>query len=181
MTLTYSLTEDDYLQLQLFIASKSERVKKLRKRRRIWVTAIFFIAAIAFCNSFDRIFFYYFLVLAIVSAFFHRNYTAYLYKKHYKKYVADVHKNSFNETINVMFTDEILETADRSGTSKINLPEMEVFSETGSYFYLKLKTGSHLIIPKAQLHNNDEIRTLLINLSKKLNINFLSDLNWKWK
>ncbi|MGY3213420.1 hypothetical protein ACVW2L_002473 [Mucilaginibacter sp. HD30] len=41
MTLTYNLTEDDYLQLQLFIASKSERVTKLIKRRRFWVTAIF--------------------------------------------------------------------------------------------------------------------------------------------
>jgi hypothetical protein len=179
MPLTYSLTEDDYLQSQLFIASKSERVKKQRIRRRIWTTIVLLVLS-AVCYD-DDFLFYYFLIIGIISAFFHSYYTAFLFKKHYKKYVGDIHKNSFNETSNITFTDEAIETADRTGTSKINLTEIETISETGSYFYLKLKTGQHLIIPKTQLSNSDEVRTLLTSLSKKLNINFISDLNWKWK
>jgi hypothetical protein len=179
MTLTYRLTEDDYLQSQLFIASKSERIKKQRTRRRIWTTIVLLVLSVVCFN--DGFLFYYFLIIGIMSALFHSYYTAFLYKKHYKKNVADIHKYSFNETSNITFTDEAIETADRTGTSKINLTELETISETGSYFYLKLKSGPHLIIPKAQLHNSEDVRTLLTTLSKKLNINFISDLNWKWK
>nr|WP_294789890.1 YcxB family protein [uncultured Mucilaginibacter sp.] len=181
MTLTYSLTEDDYLQSQLFISSKSERIKKQRNRRWIWVTATFFIFSAVFYKAFDHFLFYYFFVLGFISAFFHPKYLAYVYKNHYKKYVRDIHRTSFNQTSNITFTDEAIETADRTGTSKINLTEIETISETGSYFYLKLNTGAHLIMPKAQLKNTDDVRSLLTTISKKLGVNFVSELNWKWK
>lgn len=70
MTLAYSLTEDDYLQSQLFISSYSERVKQQRKRRWIWVTAILLILGIVSYDSTDHFLTYYFLFAGLISAIF---------------------------------------------------------------------------------------------------------------
>lgn len=123
----------------------------------------------------------YFVIIGIVTMLFYPRYERNHYKRHYQKYIADVYKNRFNEIANITFADDAIESVDRTGSSKINLTELETISETGSYFYLKLKTGPHLIIPKAQLQNRSEVRTLFTTISNKLNINFISDLNWRWK
>jgi len=54
-------------------------------------------------------------------------------------------------------------------------------TETGDYFYLKLKTGGHLILPKAGTNDRNALRHELKQLSSRLQISFIEDLHWRWK
>jgi hypothetical protein len=186
MTLTYSLTANDYVQAQLFMASKSDRIKKKRKKDWLLFSGMFCFAGIVYALTLPRPESYYFLAYylfgeVILMFFVYPPYQRNYYENHYKKYVADVFKNRINEKTTATFTDDFIEGADVTGTSKLNLNGIAGIDETGSYYFLLLKTGPYIIIPKSQLHNSDDVHTLLTTLSKKLNISFISDLNWKWK
>ncbi len=181
MTLTYTLTEEDYLQSQLFVSSKSERVNKQRKKSWLILTSCFFVVSVLMYNRTDNILTIYFVIVGILTLIFYPKYQSSHYKKHYQRYIKDVRKDYFNEKVRVTFSDDVIETQDRTGSSTINLTELESTSETTSYFFVKLKSGPHLIIPKAQLDNKDEVRNKLISISKKFKSTFISELNWKWK
>ena len=85
MTLKYTLTEDDYLQHQLYIASKTNRIKK--KRRQSWITMVFvFVALTVLLFQTDNILLsFYFGVLSILTLIFYPFYLKKHYKKHYQK------------------------------------------------------------------------------------------------
>ncbi len=180
MTLKYSLDENDYLHNQLFISSKTERIKKQRTRSWIIISLGFFSLAYLFSQTDKDIFAYYFIGIGILSTFLYPLYHKSYYRKHYQKYIADTLKNRFGETVTVTFTDTNIECVDRTGDSKINLAEIEEIFETGEYFYLKIKSGVSLIIPKLKIETNDNLEIELKALADKLNVNYTSELNWKW-
>jgi hypothetical protein len=80
-----------------------------------------------------------------------------------------------------MFTETAIETYDITGEAKINLTQIENVTEIVDYFYLKMKSGGHIIIPKYKINNSSEVREKLKALCDKLSIDFITDLNWKWK
>ncbi|MDO9375632.1 MAG: YcxB family protein [Ferruginibacter sp.] len=181
MKLAYSLTEDDFLQHQLFIASKSERIKKKRLRSWIIVTLAFFCLAFLFFTSGNSILKYYFIAAGVLSLVLYPVYLRSYYKSHYKKFISEHYKDRLNENSIVIFSEENIETFDTTGESKIKLTQIEEIVETGSYIYLKLKVGGSLIIPKLRVQNFDHVRLELQKLSDQLNVPFVTELNWKWK
>lgn len=102
-------------------------------------------------------------------------------KKHYDKYIADAYKNKFGQTLHMTFTDSTIESHDASGSGTLNYSGLEVFSETAGYFYLKLRSGETLIIPKSGVEDAAQLRTLLKDVSHRMKIEFVEDLNWKWR
>lgn len=64
--------------------------------------------------------------------------------------------------------------------SKIFVSALECIDETGDYFFVKLKTGEALIIPKSEVPAG-AVKNYLQALSQQLNIPYNSNLNWKWK
>jgi hypothetical protein len=121
----------------------------------------------------------YFLTTGILSIFFYPIYQKWYYKKHYRKFIAETYKNRFGQPEEMKFTEEWVEVKDVSGESKIKLAEVESITETGSYFYLKLRTGGDLVIPK-KIPEIDLVRLRLKELCNKFNIAYHSDRKWKW-
>ncbi len=186
MTLTYSLSEEDYLQSQLFLASKTKSVKKRRQKEWLIFSSAFSLLGIIYALTLPRpeayYFIAYYLLGAVVFTFvayppYQRGY----YLNHYRKYVNKTFKNKFDQETTTTFNNDIIEGADATGNSQLNLNQIGVIHETGLHIYLMLKTGSYIIIPKEKLKNVEELRELLITISKKLSIDFISELNWKWK
>jgi hypothetical protein len=134
-----------------------------------------------FYQSGNMFLFYYFLIFGIISFIFYPFYQRWRYKKYYAKFIADTYKNRFGQIVNVEFTESTIETEDITGESKIHLTEIENVTETANYFYLKLKTGEHIIIPKSKIKSVSELKTTLRQLCIKLNIDFIENLNWRWK
>jgi hypothetical protein len=181
MTLTYQLDQNDFLQHQLFSASKTERIKKKRTKSWLIVTGSIFLLGFLFYQSANSFLAYYFLAFGVVTLIFYPIYQRQQYRNHYAKFIAENYKNRFGQIANINFSENTIETIDATGESKINLSEIENVTETGAYFYPRLKSGGHLIIPKSKIIDVSQVRTSLKNLCEKLNINFIEDLNWKWK
>lgn len=181
MTLNYTLTENDFLQHQLFIASKTGRIKQQRTKTWLIFSAALLLLSLMFYQSSNTAMTYYFLIFGLIVLCFFPLYQRRYYKNHYQKFIAETYKNRFGQTANINFTDECIETSDITGESKINLGEIENTTETSDYFYLKMKTGGHLIIPKQKLDNIGNVRQELKELCSKLSIEFLDDLKWRWK
>jgi len=134
-----------------------------------------------FYQNHNTFLFYFFLAYALITLIFYPFYQRRQYKNHYKNFIADTYKNRFGKTANIMFTESALETNDITGGSKINLAQIENVTETENYFYLKMQTGGHLIIPKLKINNVNDVREELKTICAKLSIDFIADLNWKWK
>ena len=181
MSFTYSLDQNDFLQYQLFLASKTDRIKKQRIKSWLIVTGCMLLLSFMFHQSNNQFLFYYFLIFGILTFIFYPFYQRQKYKKHYARFIAENYKNKFGQTANLKFTEFAIEANDISGETKINLTELENVTETADYFYPKLKGGTGFIIPKSKIADVDHLRTELSNLCGKLNISFVQDLNWRWK
>ena len=181
MTLTYTLNENDFLQHQLFNSSKSKRVKSQRRKTWIIYSLAMFFLSFMFYQSGNNFLTYYFLIFGFIFIFLFPLYQQWYYKRHYQKFVRETYKKRFNKISTITFNDNNIETLDRTGESKINLSEMDEIEETGGYFYLKMKTGEQLIIPKLQIKNIEDLKDKLQEIAEKFKVNFVSDLMWKWK
>lgn len=181
MKLTYQLNQNDFLQHQLFVASKSPRIRKNRLKSRLFLSGTMLLLSFLFYARDNHILFYYFLIAAAITFIFYPYYLKWQYKKHYQKFIADTYKNRFGQTANIELTELSIETHDITGESKIYLTEIESVTETSSYFYIHLRTGSNLIIPKSQVDNILLLKDQLHQLCKQLNIPFIEDFKWIWK
>jgi hypothetical protein len=181
MTLTYKLEQNDYLQLHLFVASKSARVNQNRKNTWLIFSVIMFFLCGIFYENNNRVMFYYFLIGGVGVFISFPRYQRYYYRTYYNDVVSDIYKNRFGQIVNMKFMDNTIETSDVTGESKINLTNLENVTEAGDYFFPKLKSGGHLIIPKAQDGNTNELRNVLKEICHRFNIEFIEDLNWKWQ
>lgn len=181
MILTYQLDQNDFLQHQLFLATKTDRIKKQRRKSWLIISGSMVLLSLILFQSNNTFLGYYFLGFAILSLIFYPLYQRRYYKNHYAKFIADNYKNRNGETVNVTFTDTTIETSDITGESKINLSVLESVTETPDYFYPALKTGGHLIIPKSKIDDAFQLRSELKQMCEKLKIAYIEDLNWKWK
>jgi hypothetical protein len=180
MKFVYSLDEYDYLQYLLFDASQSDRIKK--RRRRSWIVNSLTLLCLSFLfsRSENRFLTWYFLIIGLLAACLFPFYLRWRYKKHFKRFVQDTYRSRFGEISTIIFQEEYIETFDITGNSKINLSEIELINETGEYLYLKMKRGGRLIIPKSKIEYN-ELREELVKMATRLNVKFISELNWKWR
>jgi YcxB-like protein len=181
MVLKYSLSANDYLQHQLFIASKSPRIKAQRRKSWILMTVAFGALAYVFSENENKTMMYSFLAVAVISLCFYPFYLRSHYRKHYEKFIADTYKDRVNEMLTLEFTGTHIETVDKTGESRIHLSEIGGIVETGGYIYLQMQSGGSLIIPKLKIEAVDDLRMELKQLATRLSVEYLQELEWKWK
>ncbi|WP_316736513.1 YcxB family protein [Pedobacter aquatilis] len=179
MILKYILREEDFLNSQLFISSKSKIAKKNRRNSYLLVTlGLLIIGSLTLIreNNFSA---YFILFLGILSFLLYSKYQAWFYKRYFKNYVKSSMQNSFNESNLVEFSNNFIETSDKTGYTKINTTEVNQITEISEYFYIRTKSNQYLIVPKDRI-DSESVRTFLTIFAKKLDIEFVSELNWKW-
>jgi hypothetical protein len=181
MKIQYTLNENDFLEHQLFTASKTERINKQRRKSWIIVTFCFFALSLLFLKSENKFLLYYFLGFGIISLIFYPLYQRNYYRKHYMKSIKETYKNRFNELTTLIFDEDYIETNDLSGETKIYYSGFEEINEIKDYYFLKLRTGGSIIIPKIKIDNIENFKIELKNISEKYHLKNNVELNWKWK
>jgi len=181
MTLTYSLDNNDYLQHQLYLASKSKRIKNKRFKSWIATTMFFLSLVLLFYVSNNEVLTSYFIVIAFINLILYPFYSRYHYKKHYQTYIDDVYKNRLGETLTVIFNDTTIDMYDKAGEAKINLSEIGEIAEIKDYIYVRIKAGVSLIIPKVKLNDADSVIIYLKSFANDSGISYNTELNWRWK
>lgn len=181
MEFRFTLSENDYLQHQLYADSRSGRIKRRRRNSWLTLTLLCFGVGLVFWLEENNFLAVYCLVCGILILCFYPMYQNRVFKKHYKRYIAETYKYRFNETVEIVFADNFVEMKSALTEAKLYFPVIESIAEVSNYFYLKIKTGGDVIIPKSAMENIDTVREELKTLAQKLSVDFISDVNWKWR
>lgn len=181
MTLNYFLDENDFLEYHLYTASKSERIKEQRTRSWLVVTGCVLGLSLLFYMSDNNMLAGYFLIVGLLTLFIYPSFQRAHYRRYYQKFIEDIYQNRIGQICNVTFTDIDIQTSDITGETRINHSAIGDITEIQHYFFVKLQTGGHLIVPKSKVDNVDELRKELQDLSLRLSIGFIQELKWKWK
>ena len=180
MQLKYSLDENDYLQYQLYAASKSKNIKAQRNRTFMMMIATFLILSYMIFSTADMMFdplIIFFALLLILYKWYEKK----RYSNHYRKNIAENYKERFGLISTLTFTENQIIDENKLGESKINYESLSAINETGDYYFLKLITGQSLIIPKRVLADIRAFHLKLEDLKSRFNLKNKVDLNWKWK
>lgn len=179
MQTIFTLEENDFLTFQLFAASKSQRIKRKRLWGWIITTITFLVLSYLFADkTFLR---NYFLVLSVLSAFFYPIYNRWRYKRHFQRYVKEVYKNRGDGSVKFTIIDDYIETVQGDNESKIKLSELSEINEINDYFFLFLKNGQGLVVPKYKIGNVGQLTSAIKDIVHRFQINYFEDLNWKWR
>ncbi|MEN2413074.1 hypothetical protein [Flavobacterium mesophilum] len=181
MTISYQLSANDYLQHQLYTASKSEGIKKKRFKSRITIPLIYgaFIAFYLYSKDIQGAII--FFILAALWFFLYPFWDKRRYIKHYESFIKENYKERFKETVLIeLSTDFILEKG-RASRGIIATSEIEEINEISSSIFIKLKHGVSLILPKNAIENIDSLILFLKELANNLNVKYNIENNWEWK
>ena len=181
MTTEYCLDEIDFLQYQLFAASKSANNKRQRRRSWLIISFSFVLLGLLFASNDKSFLSYYFLFFGLISFIFFPLYQRFQYKRHYLKHIRETYRDRFDKLIKLTFTESSIEIQSTDSESKIGFDAIEEINEVEDYLFLKFKSGGSLIIPKRKLNHLDKINEEIKNLTQNYGITFNLYLNWQWK
>jgi hypothetical protein len=173
-------TEQDLLDCQLFVASKSKIVKRTRRVTFIRVTGLCFFCAIVFYIGGDKVLMCYCIAVGIIALLFYPAYQRRFYKKHYHKFVTNKYKNLTDLDYKIQITQDTIFTTSKLGDGNIKTSQIEDITETSTYFFLKLSTGDTLTLPKRSF-DAQNLNEQLVNIAAANNLSIKNELDWQWK
>ena len=180
MQLKYSLDENDFLQYQLYAASKSKNIKAQRSRTVIMMIATFALLSYMVYSPGDSLSYLivtFFGLLLILYKWYEKK----RYSDHYRKNIAENYKERFGLISSVTFGKNQIIEENKLGESKINYESLTEINEIEDYYFLKLLTGQSLIIPKKVIADKRDFDFTLEEIKNRFHLKNNVDLAWKWK
>jgi len=102
------------------------------------------------------------------------------YKKSYQKAIKEIYSQRFGQAFTLEFKDTSINDNFAMRQCEIFHPSLESIEEVSSHFFIYLKYGEQIIIPKTEV-DRDATKNYLQALAQQLTIPYNSNLNWKWK
>jgi len=181
MTIDYKIDEYDFLIHQLFLASKSDRIKKKRRKSKVIVSLIYVVFGLLFFfedkYSLTIIFFIIGLLWFLIYPLWERRH----YKKHYQGFIKENYKDRFGRIATLEFSNDFILAKDNGSESKVLTTEIEEIIEIQSTIFVRLKGGQSFILPKDKITNIDSVTKRLKELADYLKIKYNIDEKWEWK
>lgn len=182
MIIEYKIDENDFLTHQLFLASKSDRIKKKRVKNKIIIPIIYLVVGIFFLvKNENRVVFILFLLVGFLWYFFYPLWERSHYISHYKNFINENYKGKVDIMATLEFNNEHIIAKDKASESKILTTEVLEIVEIPTSIYIRLKSGQSIILPKDKIANFSELRARLKELASDLNINYELDETWQWR
>jgi len=181
LKLEYALNSEDHVTFQLYTASKSKRIKKKRKKTKYRLPLIYLVLALIVFFAGKISLSMAFVLIGILWYFFYPKYEKKHFEKHYSSLVEENFKSDIDPKITIELTETIINTSDQNGNSSIKIEAIKEIDELGEYFFIRLKLGTVLILPKSKIENIKEFEDWLNLIIEKYGIIKNVDLDWKWK
>jgi len=178
MTLKYKLIEGDFLLLTLYLLKKDETLKKANIKRTLVQSTI--ALAIILILYFDhQLLFAVALLIGLIIGLIIRPLR--LKEKYFDscKKQAKLYASVSNSNNEFNLNEDFVEVKSENVDVKRTLTEIKSIVETQKHFFILCNIG-YIIIPKLKIENIGIVRDEFVSLSKKMNIEYISDLIWKW-
>lgn len=181
MTIDYKIDEIDFLTHQLFVASKSDRIKKKRKRNKVILPLIYIAFGILFLFQDKVSLAILFYIIGLLWFFIYPIYERRHYVKHYKGFIKENYKDRLGRTATLEFNNEYILAKDSGSESKVLTTELEEMCEIPTTIFLRLKGGHSFILPKDKITDFDKVKARLKEIADHLKIKYNTDEKWEWK
>ncbi len=181
MTIDYKIDENDFLTHQLFVASKSDRIKKKRQRSKLIVALIYVVFGLLFLLQDKISLAIIFFIIGILWFFIYPIWERRHYINHYKRFIRENYKDRLGRTATLEFNNEYILAKDNGSESKILTIELEEICEIPTTILVRLKGGQSFILPKDKITDFDKVKARLKELAEHLKINYETDEKWEWK
>lgn len=180
MTLRYLLFEKDYLENQLYYASKSKMVKKYKRNAMNNMILVFALMTIYFFTLGNYSFLLIFMIVCVLMLVVYPGFVLNRLKQSYQKAIVELFKNRFGQTAVVEFKETSILGSDSMRSTEVFHSSIQSIEEIGTHFFIYMKYGEQLIIPKTEV-DKEAVNKHLHQLATQLDIPYNSNVNWKWK
>lgn len=181
MTINYKIDENDFLTHQLFVASKSERIKRKRQTSKILVPLIYIALGLFFLFQGEVTLTIIFLIVGLLWFFIYPLWEKQYYIRHYKGFIKENYKNRLDRIATLEFTNDYILAKDNGSESKVLTTELEEICEIPTTIFVRLKGGQSFILPKDMIIDFENLKARLRELAKYLKIEYTLDEKWEWK
>ena len=178
MTLKYALQKEDYLQYQLYTASKLASTKKNRQKSRLLVPLV--LLAFGIYSYFKKPESVGFVVYPLTAALWYLIYpffSARRYKKYYDKHIDETYQGRIGRQATLSFNPDHIYSEEDQNEGKIAIKELVELVEIATHFFIVLKSGLSLIIPKQHISDRERFLAMMNNYG----LSHTKEVDWKWK
>ena len=182
MIIKYKLEESDYLSNQLFIASKSERIKKKRRNSIVVVPAAYLIFALLCFVSDATTMGTVFIVFGFLWYFLYPKYQAKKYYKHYRDFIRENYQDALGSEVSIELKSDMLVYKDFMTESKIQVESINEIYKLPNVFLINLNKATNLVLPRTYLVNDhNQIQDFVKQMNTLYNLDVLDYSDWIWE
>jgi len=179
--INYQNNREEFLNYQLYIASKSDRVRRRRKRGKSVIPVCYILMGLFFLMRGSTGLGFIFCTIAILWYFIYPLWEAKYYVRHYKAFIKEHYEEMINRSVHMEIGTKHLTAATDNTQSSMAVSEIVSMVEISSAVFIRLKTGLAFIIAKANMAHPDEKISELKAVASRLNIPYITDNTWRWK
>lgn len=164
MEITYQLTEEDYLDFNLFAVKNSKTAMRSLKFQQFFPPILYIIFAFVISKVDGTPFLYSFIVFLIVAIIWFIFYPKYFYNtinRRIKKMLKEGKNNNILGEHLMELNEEGVRESSPKGEEKANWASIIDFQENAEYLFLFNSSFSAFILPKRELKDVEEIRNYI--------------------
>ncbi|ALS79566.1 hypothetical protein AUO94_13445 [Planococcus kocurii] len=165
MEITYDVTEEAYIDFNLYHAKNSKTLKKTMTMQRVLVPIIYLVMAVVLSFVLDIPILFMvipFLIIGILWAIFYPKYFYRHIQKSSKKLLREGKNEGVLGTHTMIFTEAGLREVSATGEKLVSWAGIEHIGEDASNLYLYNSGLSAFIVPKGKLADVSEVRQFLL-------------------
>ena len=181
MTIEYTVEEKDYLTHQLFVASKSERIRKKRRNYRSIVPLMYVAFMLYSVYEGEYLATILFLIMAVVWFLLYPYWDRWRYRTHYRAFVKEHHKDGYDETVTLTLNDDHIAAKSEGSEGTVQWTEAQEICEIPTTIFIRFNGGQSLILPKDKLPDLDLVTQRLKELAGRWKIPYEVDEKWEWR
>lgn len=178
MNLQYQLEDIDTVQALMFYTWQNPTFKKKRNRNWLINTLALFSLSLCFWISNNNYFATWFLIAGVILGCGFPFYIRWQQKRNFINYIANFSKDWEQQVCKLVIEDGYIEISDNDSWAKIALKRVAVVHEITSYFFIRFKSGTTIVIPKNKINDVEAVRKELMELQPNFNIPMVTDLKW---
>jgi Ca2+/Na+ antiporter len=160
----YSLTEEDYLNFNLFHIKNSNTAKKALNMQRFLMPIIFIVLSYVFSKVGNLSFIGLLIAFLIVSILWVMFYPKYFYSyviRNTRKMIKEGKNDGLIGEHHMIFSEEGIIDSTSNGETKVTWSGIKTFSEDKNSIYLYNSSVSAYILPKREMDDVEKIKTYL--------------------
>ncbi|TKC18034.1 YcxB family protein [Robertmurraya kyonggiensis] len=164
MQIKYSLTEEDYLNFNLFHMKNSKTANKALKVQRYLIPIVYMVVAYVFARVLDGSYILSFSIFGIMGILWIIFYPKYHYNfvlRQVRKMITEGNNEGLLGEHLMTISEEGVHDANPQGETKVSWSGIQDLKEDEHYLYLYNSAVSAYILPKREVHDLAELRTTL--------------------